>query len=145
MLFKIFLYFLYIMSLSIYIFVAYYLSKSKLAQVVSGWTPNLLVWGSNPLGSKQMGEHCSASDFRWPALTMRYIGKNRRFIAKSVISHDKSRNITGPIFLHEISCRNPSIHDIFFLEHTHPHVCVLVGVECNVTLLLDIKTRISYF
>ena len=77
MLFKIFLYFLYIMSLSIYIFAAYYM----LAQVVSGWTPNLLVWGSNPLGSKQMGEHCSASDFRWPALTMRYIGKNRRFIA----------------------------------------------------------------
>ena len=80
------------MSLSIYKFIAYYISKGKLAQVVSGWTPKLLVWGSNPLGSKQMGGHCSGLvahwlycstfDFRWPALTMQYIGKNRRFIAK---------------------------------------------------------------
>ena len=35
MLFKIFLYFLYIMNLSIYIVVAYYISKGNLAQVIS--------------------------------------------------------------------------------------------------------------
>ena len=114
------------MSLSIYKFIAYYISKGKLAQVVSGWTPKLLVWGSNPLGSKQMGGHCSgtvahwlycsAFDFRWPTLTMQYIGKNRRFIAKiraisreSLIFRDLSWNIVGPIFLHEISCRYSSI------------------------------------
>ena len=34
--------------------------------------------------------HCSAFDRRWPALTMWYFGKNRRFIAKIV---DISRDI----------------------------------------------------
>ena len=38
-----------------------------------------------------MGGHCSMFDFRWPALTMRYIGENRRFIAKIA---DISREIT---------------------------------------------------
>ena len=119
MLLKIFLNFLYIMNLSIYISVAYYLSKGYLAQVVSGWTSNLLVWGSNPLSSKQNGRHCSALtgtvagltfvDPRWPRDISE---KNHRFIAKSPIYRDKSQNIVGPIFLHEISCRNPSIHDI---------------------------------
>ena len=94
MLFKIFLYFLYIMNLSIYISVAYYLSKGYLAQVVSGWTPNLL-------------GYCSGSDFRWPALTTRYIGEKspiyRQMTEKSPISRDKCRNIARPIFLQEIS------------------------------------------
>ena len=40
---------------------------------------------------QQMGGHCSMFDFRWPALTMRYIGENRRFIAKIA---DISREIT---------------------------------------------------
>ena len=88
------------MSLSIYKFIAHYISKSKLAQIVRGWTPNLLVWGSNPLGSNLFGEvHCSgdvvahltstvARWLRWPALTRRYIEEkspisrqNRRYIA----------------------------------------------------------------
>ena len=118
MLFKIFLYFLYIMNLSIYISVAYYLSKGYLAQVVSGWTPNLLVWGSNPLSSKQNGAVAGLTfvDPRWPRDISE---KNRRFIAKwpiyrekSAISRDKCRNIAGPIFLQEISCRYPPTHDI---------------------------------
>ena len=110
------------MSLSIYTFVAYYILKGKLAQVVSGWrfgVQILLAVSKWEVTVARWQGHCSASDFRWSALTMRYIGKNRQFIAKShiyreksAISRDKSRNIAGPIFLHEISRRNPSIHDI---------------------------------
>ena len=79
------------MSLSIYKFSAQYITRARL----SGWqvecTPNPLVWGSNLLRSKRRRHcggtiahwlHCSAFDFRWPALTMRYIGKNRRYITR---------------------------------------------------------------
>ena len=86
LLFKIFLYFLYIMNLSIYIVVAYYVSKGNLAQVVSGWTPNQKVWGSNPLSSKKM-EHCSGFDPRWPHDISREIVDFSREIPK--ISPDR--------------------------------------------------------
>ena len=54
MLFKIFLYFLYIMNLSIYIVVAFYISKGNLDQVVSGFGVQILSVAS------KMGRHCSA-------------------------------------------------------------------------------------
>ena len=87
------------MNLSIYIVVAYYVSKGNLAQVVSGWTPNLLVCRSNPLSSKKM-EHCSGSDPRWPHDISReisylspnhlYIARNCRFLARNTkISSDR--------------------------------------------------------
>ena len=52
------------------------------------------VWVQIPSEAKGEGTvahwlHYSAFDFHWPVLTMRYIGKNRRFIAQiSYISRD---------------------------------------------------------
>ena len=58
-------------------------------------------------------------DCRWPALTIWYIGKNRRFIAKSPIFGDFSRNFSESLFLHDISYRYPLIHNISVIYHWH--------------------------
>ena len=85
------------MNLSIYIVVAYYVSKGNFAQVESE-----KVWGSNPLSSKKM-EHCSALTGTVAGLTRvnhTIYRESSLFIAKSPIYRDKYQNIAGPIFLH---------------------------------------------
>ena len=78
------------MSLTIYMYNAYYITRVSLLGWLVVWTSNLLVWGSNPISNKSHFQactvahwlHCSAFDLRWPVLTMRYIRKNRRYIVR---------------------------------------------------------------
>ena len=83
---------------------------------------------------------------------MRYIGKNRRFIAKSLIyrkilpiSRDLSWNIVGPIFLHEMSCRYSPIHDISAIYRRNIATfssLLLPKYDCPRTLV--VLSRISF-
>ena len=121
MFFKIFLYFLYIISLSIYKNIEYYISKGNLAQVVSGWTPNLLVWGSNPLGSKQMGSTVARSGYfsmKYRVETLRYM-IFRRYIAK-ISRHFLPWKKMKTVFMCSTICLRPrSCRDITIIREEY--------------------------
>ena len=112
--------------------------------------------GSNPFGGTVAHSlHCSAFDFRWPCdISEKIVDLSQKlpiYLEKSPISRYLSRNIAGPIFLHEISCQYPSIHDIsskycdiFFLGWNHMYfLCGLLYFLCSSVNMFTLTTCIT--